>query len=471
MSARDFRLGCLTVHPLSNEVETQAGVERLEPRVMQVLALLSQKSGEVVTRSQLVDCCWAGRVVGDDAIQRCVARLRRLGETHGGFEIDTITCVGYRLREVTLASVDSFVSELLQRGRELAVAFGRRGAVRRGIALLEEAVTRVPSLAPAWALLAQSQVQYRAREAPEHEMESLRTAIATSVERCLALDPENGGALACLAFIEPPMGAFDRQERILERAMASSDSSAVLAPYSAFCASVGRNREALALAERAWANDPHHEGVANWRAILLWQNGLAKESNDAIFRIFETGGLTGAMLGHAASLAAYDADWEAVDRLLDAAKDLPERDHDRGLQSALATVFVLREPSASRRQQVLYRARERLAKTGTVGLGTLVLLSHLGMTEDACALADHASFADLARDHARLRLADVGFHVLFSPPAQALRQDARFARLCMTLHLGEYWMKSGRWPDCVAQLTPHYDLTAICAAAYETRAA
>src|ERR1700731_2786145 len=158
MNAQDFRLGCLTVHPLSNEVETQAGVERLEPRVMQVLVVLAQKSGEVVTRSQLVTCCWAGSVVGDDAIQRCVARLRRLGETHGGFEIDTITRVGYRLREIAVAAVDSFVSELLHRGRELAVAFGKPGAVRRGIVLLEEVVARIPSLAPAWAQLAQSQV-------------------------------------------------------------------------------------------------------------------------------------------------------------------------------------------------------------------------------------------------------------------------------------------------------------------------
>jgi hypothetical protein len=62
-------------------------------------------------------------------------------------------------------------------------------------------------------------------------------------------------------------------------------------------------------------------------------------------------------------------------------------------------------------------------------------------------------------------------HVLFSPPARLLRQDARFARLCMTLHLGEYWVKSGRWPDCVVQPTPHCDLMATCAAACETRAA
>jgi len=45
--------------------------------------------------------------------------------------------------------------------------------------------------------------------------------------------------------------------------------------------------------------------------------------------------------------------------------------------------------------------------------------------------------------------------------------------VCAALHdadLGEYWVKSGRWPDCVVQLTPHCDLMATCAAACETRA-
>src|SRR5689334_17798833 len=89
----DFRLGGLEVRPSLREV----GSEILEPRVMQVLVVLASRRGQVVSRDQLIATCWAGRVVGDDAINRCIARLRRLAETHGGFAVETITRVGYRL--------------------------------------------------------------------------------------------------------------------------------------------------------------------------------------------------------------------------------------------------------------------------------------------------------------------------------------------------------------------------------------
>jgi len=37
--------------------------------------------------------------VGEDAVNRCIARIRRLAESHGGFAIETIPRVGYRLAE------------------------------------------------------------------------------------------------------------------------------------------------------------------------------------------------------------------------------------------------------------------------------------------------------------------------------------------------------------------------------------
>ncbi len=94
---RDFELAGLRVRPAAREVEGAAGTETLEPRVMQVLVALSQQPGAVLSRDELIARCWAGRVVSDDAIQRCIARLRRLAEAHGGFTVDTIARVGYRL--------------------------------------------------------------------------------------------------------------------------------------------------------------------------------------------------------------------------------------------------------------------------------------------------------------------------------------------------------------------------------------
>ena len=93
----DFTLGKLQVRPSSREVEGSGEREVLEPRVMQVLVLLARRRGQVVSRDQLIEACWAGRVVGEDAINRCIGKLRRLAEAHGGFAVETIARVGYRL--------------------------------------------------------------------------------------------------------------------------------------------------------------------------------------------------------------------------------------------------------------------------------------------------------------------------------------------------------------------------------------
>ncbi len=95
----DFALGALRIRPALREVVAGGVVEVIEPRVMQVLVALARRKDEVVSRNDLVEACWAGRVVGEDAISRCIARLRRLGETHGGFSLATIARVGYRLTE------------------------------------------------------------------------------------------------------------------------------------------------------------------------------------------------------------------------------------------------------------------------------------------------------------------------------------------------------------------------------------
>ena len=96
----DFSLGALAVSPSSREVARGDWREALEPRVMQVLVALYQADGAVVSRDDLIARCWEGRVVGEDAINRAIGRLRRLSESDGGasFEIETIPRVGYRLK-------------------------------------------------------------------------------------------------------------------------------------------------------------------------------------------------------------------------------------------------------------------------------------------------------------------------------------------------------------------------------------
>jgi DNA-binding winged helix-turn-helix (wHTH) protein/TolB-like protein len=95
----DFGLGASRVSPSTREVLRGAERETLEPRVMQVLVALFQANGRVVSRDELIARCWEGRIVGEDAINRAIGRLRRLSEVdrEASFVIETIPRVGYRL--------------------------------------------------------------------------------------------------------------------------------------------------------------------------------------------------------------------------------------------------------------------------------------------------------------------------------------------------------------------------------------
>ncbi len=98
----EFSLGGMKVHPATREVIADGIPETLEPRVMQVLVALARRRGQVVSRDELILSCWGGRAVGDDAINRCIARIRRLAEACGGFSLETIPRVGYRLNEASV---------------------------------------------------------------------------------------------------------------------------------------------------------------------------------------------------------------------------------------------------------------------------------------------------------------------------------------------------------------------------------
>jgi hypothetical protein len=66
---------------------------------MQVFVALARANGRILSRDDLVEICWAGRIVGEDAINRSLSRLRGvfLALNATGFAIETITKVGYRL--------------------------------------------------------------------------------------------------------------------------------------------------------------------------------------------------------------------------------------------------------------------------------------------------------------------------------------------------------------------------------------
>jgi Tol biopolymer transport system component/DNA-binding winged helix-turn-helix (wHTH) protein len=97
----DFQIGAISVRPSRREIRVGAHRENIEPRVLQCLIALRRAEGQVVSRDDLIRLCWDGRVVGEDAINSCVAKVRalaRIGDNRA-FDIETIPRVGYCLRE------------------------------------------------------------------------------------------------------------------------------------------------------------------------------------------------------------------------------------------------------------------------------------------------------------------------------------------------------------------------------------
>ena len=181
----DFTLGGIAVRPSSREIECRSGREILEPRVMQVLVALAEAGGAVVSRDDLVRRCWDGRSVGEDAINRCIAKLRRIaesGDTHS-FAIDTIPRVGYRLllSEPAAASPPFGLSTIAAPGAEAVVRKPRHSpAFRYALGVAAVALVSVVAI-----------IGYRWMLPKQWAVDSSRPLIATPlIERHPALSPD-----------------------------------------------------------------------------------------------------------------------------------------------------------------------------------------------------------------------------------------------------------------------------------------
>ncbi|MEE4152766.1 MAG: winged helix-turn-helix domain-containing protein [Erythrobacter sp.] len=95
----DFDLGAVRVKPSLRRITGPYGDQMLEPKVMQVLIALSDPIGAILSRNDLIDRCWGGRVVGENSINRVISLLRSaLAQVAQSLVVvQNVPKVGYRL--------------------------------------------------------------------------------------------------------------------------------------------------------------------------------------------------------------------------------------------------------------------------------------------------------------------------------------------------------------------------------------
>ena len=96
-----FRLRRWTIFPDRLTLAGPAGSRSVEAMSMRLLLALSAKAPETLTRDQIIDAVWDGRVVTDDAINKQVSKLRTAlaDPADSAPLVQTVPKVGVRLIE------------------------------------------------------------------------------------------------------------------------------------------------------------------------------------------------------------------------------------------------------------------------------------------------------------------------------------------------------------------------------------
>lgn len=502
-----FTVGRLTVDPPTRQISFRKQQQTVEPRVMQVLVALARADGGVVSKDELFDSCWDGRIVGEDAINRVIHRIRQIAQDLGGgsFQIGTIRGVGYRLVEVEPSvSADETVPDART---DTSPAFSRRAVLtasvsvgaaaagaafwllprkaahqpaplalqyyqqglntrgqnslelaERGVALFRQATRIDPEYADAWGALAWS---YRelAENGARPDPDPLRALARSAAARALELDPDNADAHAALLLLRPyyrNWAAIDSGcRRLLERHPGHSD---LEYNFAVNLTQVGRWREAIPYfrsvseRERFWPL-PH----IDWSHALM-ASGRLEEAGDLLedgisrFPRHEDYWLTKVRY-----LALAGRPREAVD-YASGPENLPAGwpMHAPEIQAEIALSRALAERSQELAKVAAERftdmARQYPGRTGFVASALLLLGAH----DTAFSMFDGYFFGEGPWASGRSDRAVTGR--LFTPPAVALQREARFARLLHRTGLEHYWQRTGTAPDFRRFPVPEYRL-------------
>jgi len=151
---------------------------------------------------------------------------------------------------------------------------------------------------------------------------------------------------------------------------------------------------------------------------------------------------------------AFLGDWAAVDRLLDPAAKRPLRE----FQDGLAFIQTKRNPTPENIGNIRRSLETYFDKTGCVDVSRLVYAAHLGLVDEAYRTAERAQLGPRGTEDDMMGPDGYRTALLFHAGMPELRNDPRFVPLCARLGLVEFWLATGKWPDCVDEVP--YDFRA-----------
>lgn len=498
----DFVLGRLTISPSRRELVRDDGErEVIEHRMMRVLIALSKARGNILTRDELIMCCWDGVVVGEDAINRVMSRLRKVanGIGAGSIEIETITKVGYRLtsnggragsdygliahgsasppasrRAVVLGAVGlgalaaagggayvyrrlsnppapREVERLLAQAKPLRDQNTFEG-IDQAIGLYRRAVEIAPDFADGWALLGLTYA-LRSHYGFRGEGKPLRARAVAAARRALELDPGNGSGELALGMALPFIGPWMERERYFQRALADKPGDDdILAFRAQMLQFVGRLNEAVESFEKI-RHRPLTPVFYDSYIQALWSSGRTEQADQALDdatalypalatiwfqRLY--------MLSHSGRFT------EAIALLHDVARR-PSDISDEQIAKQLALTGALQSRDPARIAAVLGAGMKLASQAGHYAEWQMREASALGRVDQAFAVADAYYFGrgftvrDYPTPESGVSLDQRRTTVLFLPETAAMRADPRFNRLVEGLGLERFWRESGVQPD------------------------
>ena len=315
-----FTLGRLKVDPATRQVAANGRSETLEPRVMQALVALARANGGIVTRDELIERCWSGRIVTDDAINRVLSRIRHVadGIGSGSFRLETITKVGYRLvqdgaaaqavpaehepspvggeaerlpRRTLLLSAGAvglaaaawslWPSEADRRQPlpEAAALYAKGLDARDGMlpggraqaeAYFRQAVEVDPSFADAWGALAMH-LAVGLRHADVDSLQALADRSRAAAAEALELDPGQADAKAALAIVPSTFRNWGKSERAIRSVLREHPNHPMLTNTLAMLlGDTAQWDRAVEAARRAVALRPFAPPAATTLLYALW---------------------------------------------------------------------------------------------------------------------------------------------------------------------------------------------------------